>query len=196
MDDIHKAVGKILLDLSIPGTEVMLDSACGGPTTVPFYGLDHGEGSDHIVEVDAAIVFKNEIKVVVEIDASDLRPVALCGKVLATAISNHFRLGKVSIPLSDSLLFIQVVQHSADKTNTSKLRQCKYMAREIKKCLVAAKNRITEYSFHYATTEDFAAEARHAHEIRQEITSFLTIAECDLSASNGLGTEGCDPKRR
>jgi hypothetical protein len=175
MYEIHKAVGNILLELrdSITGLEVMLDTTCGGSHTVPLYGLDSGDGSDHLVEVDAAIILGNEIKVVVEIDKSDLRPVALCGKVLGTAISTHYRLGNTVIGLSESMLFIQVLEKSAANLDTPKARQCKYLEREIGRFLSAANNRVKKYSFHYGMPEEFAAEASHGEALRNEITSFL-----------------------
>lgn len=175
MYEIHKAIGDILRNLSISDAEVMLDSACGGTGQIRLYGVDSGCGSRCIAYVDAAIVLEKEIKVVIEIDFSNVRPVALCGKVLGTAISNHFKRKKHRIPLSDSMLFIQVVQHATDKPQSRKLEQCRYLEAEIGSCLVAAKNRITQYSFHYGMPEDFCGDARHGQAIREEITTFLKL---------------------
>jgi hypothetical protein len=87
----HKAVGDVLRSIEYPGTEpgteLLLDAACGGKgSQIRLYGHELGGRRSSLAYIDAALVVNGEIKVVVEIEYSNVRPLYLCGKVFATAL--------------------------------------------------------------------------------------------------------------
>jgi hypothetical protein len=86
MNPLHVAIGNILRSAELPNAEVLLDSACGGKEHILFYGKEPPGHSTCLVSVDAAIILNGEIKIVIEIEESNIRPLHLCGKALATAV--------------------------------------------------------------------------------------------------------------
>ena len=69
--------------------QVLLDSACGGEgKQLRLYGGEMAGGDSFLAAVDAALVVNGEIRVVIEIEFSNVRSLYLCGKVFATALSN------------------------------------------------------------------------------------------------------------
>jgi len=79
MNPLHVAIGNILRSAELPNAEVILDKACGGDEHIRFYGKEPPGNKTSIVQVDAAIILNGEIKIVIEIEQSDLRPLYLCG---------------------------------------------------------------------------------------------------------------------
>jgi hypothetical protein len=53
--------------------------------------------------VDAAIILNGEIKIVIEIEESNIRPLHLCGKALATAVSRYYSGQHGRVPLSRAM---------------------------------------------------------------------------------------------
>lgn len=89
---LHRKVGECLKELEkLDGKyEVLLSSECGGQNDIPFY-LEEGKtlSERNICNVDAVIIDRNnsQIVAVVEIEESNVSPVNLCGKLIATALA-------------------------------------------------------------------------------------------------------------
>jgi len=70
-----------------------------------------------LCNVDMLILRSNSIKVIIEIEESNVKPVQICGKLLASALSSHYIYGDdPPVPVDGSVLFIQIL-------DTSKLRE-------------------------------------------------------------------------
>src|SRR5450432_2399155 len=123
---LHLAVGNILRILETPEILVLLDEACGGNRGTEVYGAE----KVCLAYVDAAIAVDGEIKVVLEIEESNDRPVALCGKVTAVAMSKWCIHGGIKYSLSQSLFFVQMFLEKPGKER-SKHAQCLYLEAEI-----------------------------------------------------------------
>jgi hypothetical protein len=87
MNPLHEAIGNIVRSAALPNAEVLLDPACGGNEQIRFYGEEPPGDKTCIVWVDAAVILNGEIKIAIEIEESNIRPLYLCGKVLATVVS-------------------------------------------------------------------------------------------------------------
>jgi hypothetical protein len=100
MHELHKVVGDVLRSIEYPGMHVLLDSACGGVGRhIRLYGDEQIGSGSCLVWVDAAIVVNDEIRVLVEIEFSNIRPLYLCGKVFASALCNYYSRGKKPLTL-------------------------------------------------------------------------------------------------
>ena len=175
MYELHTAVGDFLRNSAFPGAEILLDQACGGPGQIRLYGDDVQGEARCMTYADAAILFAGEVKVIIEMDYSNVRPNAICGKLLSTAISAYYKSGPQRVPFSDSMLFVQVIQHATGDSQTHKVQQCRYLESEINRLLKAARSRIACYSIHYGKPEDFTADGSHGESLRTELSSFLGI---------------------
>jgi hypothetical protein len=174
MGPLHEAIGRVLIELEarIPGSQVILSDHCGGREQIRLYGGDQPD-APCIVYADAAVVIRDEIKVVIEVEESNLRPLHLCGKVLGTAVSTYHRGRRGRIPLSDSLLFIQIFVKESEDEAWSKLAQCHYLENKIRECLPPNVNRIKGYYFHYGTAEEYNSDRSHGRELLDEICGFF-----------------------
>jgi hypothetical protein len=105
MHPLHIAIGDSLRSIERPDTEVWLDAACGGQgCQIRLYSSEPVAASSCLAWVDAAIVVDGEIKIVLEIEESNVRPLYLCGKVFATSVGRIFLFG----PLPTVLLLVSI----------------------------------------------------------------------------------------
>jgi len=170
MHTLHQAVGNTLRSIERQGTEILLDAACGGKgRQIRLFGDESVGNSSCLTWVDAAIVVDGEIKVVLEIEESNVRPLYLCGKVFATALCNYCSRGRHRIPMAPSMLFIQVI--ISPKTTSSKLKQCEYLEKTINQIFRKLEHRLHTYSFHHAPADSFQRSDGEA--LREEIVAFI-----------------------
>lgn len=188
MYELHRAIGTVLRSVEYPNMQVLLDSACGGQGKhLRLYGGEMAGGDSFLASVDAAVILNDEIRVVIAIELSDVRPIYLCGKVFATALSNYHSR-KFRIRLADRMMFIQVIQHpdlqpriwseAAGKRKakrTYKLPQYVHLEREINRLLQDTKSRIRRYVFHYGFSKSFDFEGDDAEALKKEILDFLPL---------------------
>ena len=126
--------------------------------------------------MDAAIVVGGQIKVVVEIEETNVRPLYLCGKVFATALCHYSSRNRKRTDLADSMLFIQVIKEPEPENGakpTAKVRQCEYLEKTINEIFKKLGNRVHLYSFHHGLSESFAPGTTGAAELRQQIVDFI-----------------------
>jgi hypothetical protein len=174
MFEFHQAVGDILLSIGQSGVQVLLDSACGGTRgAIEFYWDGPPCPSTRLVQPDAILIRGGEIRVVVEIEYSDLRPLYLCGKILATAISRYARYDKRLFPISDSLLFLQVFIKLTEDEEWSKFQQFRYLEAAITQGLQKCRDGQLKYSLHYGTTDEFLLGHNHQDVLRGGILGHL-----------------------
>jgi hypothetical protein len=180
---LSKVIGDILCSLHEPDTEVILGTDCGGKERVTFYYADPPSNEPSYVWVDASIAVRNEIKIVVEIEQSNITPVQFCGKVLATAASKYYAGRRGRYLLADSLLFIQIFLKKQTNENWSKRQRCLHLQNSIRELLPSDRTRITRYCFHWGTADEYLHEPRHAQELIAEIQDFLTSKSTESGKS-------------
>lgn len=134
---VHMAVGECLRSYSKKfGMTCYLDPACGGSTFLPLFTDGHSRKTE-TCKVDALIVRENRIKLVVEIEESNIKPTQILGKYLTTAVSKHFThtklLGEgVHCPLSNSA-FLQIAFLGNLPEGSQKPDQLELLRDEIKR---------------------------------------------------------------
>jgi hypothetical protein len=123
---------------------------------------------------EVKLLLDGEIRVIVEVENSDIRPLYLCGKVLATAVSQYAKYGGKEIPISDKLLFLQVFRKTSDDEDWSKLARCRYLQSQMLSGWHKCTDGRLKYSFHFGTTEEFVSDPTHQEPLRQEIIAHLS----------------------
>jgi trans-aconitate methyltransferase len=135
---LHRLIGEIVSQVHVTNAEVVLDMACGGQQKVQLFCSEERSFQSCLCHVDAAILFNDRLKVIIEIEESDIRPVHLCGKVFVTALATHFIHRTKCRQMADNVSFIQVIDTSNKSENASKLPQCRFLESRIQNLLHSA----------------------------------------------------------
>ena len=147
----HKLIGDIISE-NITGEDIRIlkDPACDpNGHILPLYYSKGGEEEDDeaiinrrariFTNVDLLILKDHKIKVIIEIEESNVKPIHIFGKFFASAFSSYYfhpSEGKKTNWMADSVLFIQILDTSKLKDEkTSKLKQWKNLENLIKKAL-------------------------------------------------------------
>jgi len=85
-------MGDILRDLLKDEKEIVLlrDKACGGNQHIPLFCTSEKSRETEYCNVDMMILKNDKIKVIVEIEESNVKPTQICGKLLTSALSRFF----------------------------------------------------------------------------------------------------------
>lgn len=148
---IHKTVGDILKKAvsAYANCTLLVDKACGGNQRIPLFYVANKTRAAEYCNVDLMILKENEVKTIVEIEESNVKPTQICGKFLTSALSNydiHDSKGNNPVRMADSVTFIQVVDTSKlVKGKTAKFKQWKALERSINRIIPLRDSRITKY---------------------------------------------------
>lgn len=161
----HRMIGEKIynnFNENVEGKEcqVILDHACGGKQRVPLFLSDEKSRGTELCNVDILILFKGKIKIIIEIEESDIKPTQICGKFLTSALAIHYihennkDLG--SIGKDDNTMFIQIVDTKNLKKETSKYKQFKNIEEKIQGILSKMKDcGLSKYKILYGIKEEF-----------------------------------------
>jgi len=118
-------------------------------------------------QADMIILKDNKIKVIIEIEDSNVTPNQACGKVLAAALARYCfpKRGEAHKGISNSVLFIQVLNKDKMKSKGNKKHQLKLLEKAIDDKIKFSK--IKEYKLYSFSTKD------HCHKMIKEIREFL-----------------------
>jgi hypothetical protein len=155
MHPLHKLIGDILTGIEIPDCKVILDKACGGDQWIQLFCGDNAARRTRYCAVDAAILKNNEVKVIVEIEESDIRPVAVCGKAFISAISSHFIHKSNIYPMADRVSFVQVIDTRKLSPISSKFAQLQFLSESIGASLTQLSKHIRSYQIFYGDVVEF-----------------------------------------
>jgi len=107
--ELHLCIGKILSKIKKTDLEVKRDKACGGDQYISLF-LDSKDRKNAICKVDALLIYKNQIQVIIEIEESGLNPTKICGKYLTSELSEFYERGDdKNIRFAEWPTFIQIV---------------------------------------------------------------------------------------
>ena len=155
--NLHKTIGSIISD-AFPEIEVVKDPACGGDQLVSLFCSDLKSRGTKYADVDIIILKGGKVKVIIEIEESDIKPVQICGKFLVSALSKYFiheRYGVVE--MNDSVLFLQILDSSKLKPDrTFKLEQFKNLEKSIQSVIPLKDSCIDNYRIFYGDSSEFA----------------------------------------
>ena len=146
---LHRLVGKTLQS-SIPlDCEVVRDSACGGKQQVPLFCSKEKSRATQYCKVDMLILKCGKIRVIAEIEESDVKPTQVCGKFLASALASHYihrTQQNTPRPMDKRVAFIQVIDASKLKLDkTSKIQQFENLSASIQALIARGTSRVSSY---------------------------------------------------
>jgi len=113
---LHKAVGKLLKEFAEKNNlEARLDPACDAKSkqNIPLFCGPKAMVT-RLCCVDAMLLQKDKVTVIIEIEVSNIKPTQICGKYLTTALSNEYNHDEKSIKIEkNSIDFIQILDTSS-----------------------------------------------------------------------------------
>ena len=164
---LHKKVGKIFLGLISEYTNLKLiqDPACqekpGVKQRIPlFCNIEKGRENE-FCNVDMLVLKNNKIKIIVEIEESNVKPTQVCGKFLTSALAKyliHRTVSKKPVEKDENVMFIQILDTSKLKERTKKIAQWKQLEAQINGFLPLGDSRINNYKI---LTSDELSELGH-----------------------------------
>jgi hypothetical protein len=129
--------------------ELIRDRACGGAQYLPLFIGAVKRRDTRMCNVDLLILSNRRVSVIIEIEESGFLPTKICGKFLQSALATHFihkSQPEAAIPLSDRLLFVQVLDGSKClKPGTRKHLQAQLIEREIRNMLPLKGSVVADY---------------------------------------------------
>ena len=177
---LHLVIGDILGRLDIG--DVLLSPECEyrGTRHVQLFCDKPFTSGCRLCKADAIIILNGEVKVIIEIEESQIAPVHLCGKAVATALCSHAKVQSRLFPFGNAVLFVQIInsdkfQKEGSKRQSSKLPQCDNLQKRLPHVLSQLGKRV-EYSIHYGNVTKFQ-EHQDEDELLGEITQFLSSPE-------------------
>lgn len=156
---LHSIVGRMIASRKFPDCKVIRDPACGGQQNIPLFCSQKKSNETEYCNVDILIVKDNRMRVIIEIEETDVSPTQICGKFLTSALSSHFiheSERNTHIEMNDSVLFVQIVNATPLKEGTSKTEQWKNLEKSIVSILPIKGSKIREYTLLYGNVSDFA----------------------------------------
>ena len=155
---VHKKVGQIFRQLitTDPSLTLLQDYACGGKQRLPLFCVPNKSRANEFCNVDFLVLKDGKIKVIVEIEESNVKPTQVCGKLLTSALAKYFIHeceANKPVEMADSVLFIQIVDTSKlVRGKTAKYEQWKALEKSINQILPVKDSSIKSYKL--LTTND------------------------------------------
>ena len=156
---LHNTVGQMIASKEFPDCRVVRDTACGGQQNIPLFCSQEKSNEAEYCDVDILILKDNKMRVIIEIEETDISPTQVCGKFLTSALSSYFiheSENDTPIGMSDSVLFIQILNSSQLKEGTTKPKQWKNLEESIMNTLPIKGSKIREYRLIYGSVSDFS----------------------------------------
>lgn len=163
---LHKIVGGCININDFPNCKIIKDPACDGQQNVPLFCSRDKSNKTEYCDVDLLMIKDNKIRVIIEIEETDVKPTQICGKFLTSALSSYYihdSENNTPIGMRDSVLFIQILNTSQLKEKTSKIKQWENLERSIKNILPI--DQIRKYKLLYGNVSDFNKKGNKCAEL-------------------------------
>ncbi len=146
---LHKKISSILRsNIQFPNCGLYESIECGGQHNIPLFCSNEKGNATEFCNVDLLIIKNDKIKVIIEIEESDIKPTQICGKYLTSAMSLYFiHESKRNIPIGmdNSVMFIQILDTAKLADKSSKLEQFRNIEQQIKKRIPIKDSKIDKY---------------------------------------------------
>lgn len=170
---LHEIIGRNLTETKFPSCAILKDPACGGEQHLPLFASSKKSNKTEYCNVDLLMIKNNQIRVIIEIEESDVKPTQICGKFLTSALSSYFIheiYNNKPIAIVNAL-FIQILYTTGLKPATSKIQQWKNLERSIQSLLPLSKSSIIEYKLFWGDSKNFQSTA---DQLSNCLNDFLT----------------------
>ena len=153
---LHQEIGKIINRNKnyFVDCQIIYDPACDSSSSktkqnIPLFSSRFKSNMTEYCNVDILIIKDNRVKIIIEIDESNLKPTHICGKFLTSALSLYYihpNDKNEPVEMADSVSFIQVLDISnLDEEFSSKTIQWQNIEESIQKIVPLNKSKITNY---------------------------------------------------
>ncbi|MBN1274249.1 MAG: GIY-YIG nuclease family protein [Candidatus Aminicenantes bacterium] len=176
---LHRKIGEWMEEIVQKKANYWLerDKAClkQGGHTLPLY-CEADPGTLHAFQftnVDMLILEKNyqdKVRVVIEIEESNIKPLHIFGKFLAAAMCNSYRHNGEKYELSDSVMFVQFVK---TVKKGAKREQFQKIEEAIKRVMRRIKRKISAYELFEIDFEDIENKTINLQKIETRLDLFL-----------------------
>ena len=153
----HKIIGDIFNDENFPfeGIRILKDTACGGDHTLPLFCSEVRSYATRYTCVDLMIVKEGKIKVIIEIEESNVKPLHLFGKYLASAMAKYYIYGREKTGMDKSVVFIQILDTSKQKSKSARNEQWENVKMSIQSIIPVKGSSMKEYKIFSGNQSDF-----------------------------------------
>lgn len=148
---VHKKVGRIFHELvsKYPNLTLLRDPACEGKQHIPLFCNPVKNRENKFCNVDMMVLNNDRIKLIVEIEESNVKPTQVCGKFLTSSLAKYFIHNSKDnrpIEMDESVTFLQILDTSKlVKEKTKKIMQWRLLETSINNVLPLNNSRITSY---------------------------------------------------
>ncbi len=148
---IHKKIGRAFQEFvsKYPNLTLLRDPACDGKQHIPLFYNPVKSKENEFCNVDMMILKHDKIRLIVEIEESNVKPTQVCGKFLTSALAKyfiHYVKNNEPIEMDENVTFIQILDTSKlAKGKTKKIVQWKQLETSINNLLPLKNSRITTY---------------------------------------------------
>jgi len=173
---LHKIIEECIDSNKFRNCKIIKDPACGGQHNVPLFCSEEKSRKTRYCIVDILIHKDDKIRVIIEIEESDVTPIRIFGKFFASALSSYYIYefeNKIPIGMSDSISFIQILDTSRLSEKSSKIEQWENLEKSIKSVLPI--NKIGKYELIYGNFSDF--KGRNSNKCAELITCIKEALE-------------------
>ncbi len=164
---LHVAVADLFEESISSDCQLIRDEACGGYQQIPLFMCKQKSRETEYCDVDLLVLKDGKIRIIVEIEESNVRPTQVCGKYLTAALAQYYiheTRNNKPLRMHNSVTFIQIMGSSNLKVNkTDKFIQWENLERSIQNILPIKGSKITNYRLFYGNKSNFEnAEKRSA----------------------------------
>lgn len=158
---LHESISDIIEDYfnTVPNANTYRDSACGKGKRVNrnlSMFFDNRTNRARFTNVDLVVTVNNQVKLICEIDESNVKPNHIFGKYLSVASSNFLGINKEKfIPLNNQFFFLQILDEAKLKEKSNKKHQWINIETSIKNTVCIINNHIKNYAIISGTKGDF-----------------------------------------
>ncbi len=141
---LHEIIADCVSADEFPDYKIIKSQDCGGCQHVPLFCLEGKSRKTRYCMVDMLMMKDDKIRVIIEIEESNVKPVQICGKFLASALASYYihrSENNTPVGMSDSVLFVQILDASKLEENTSKKDQWESLEKSIDNILPIGKIR-------------------------------------------------------
>ncbi len=159
-------MGDLFDDSISSDCQLIRDEACGGFQRIPLFLSEDKSRRTEYCNVDLLVLKEGRIKVIVEIEETDIGPTRICGKFLTSALARYYihkTMNSEAVGMHDSVTFIQILDSSDLKADrTSKFTQGENLERSINGILPVKGSNITDYRLFYMDRSDLINREKHS----------------------------------
>ena len=152
LHELHVSIGDFIENSLSSGCQLVRDMACvyagSVKQQIPLFCSAEKSNKTKYCNVDLLVIRDGTIRVIVEIEESNVKPTQICGKFLTSVFARYYihnSEGNVPIGMHDFVTFIQVVGTSKLKRLSVKPEQWKNLESSIINILPIKDSNIKEY---------------------------------------------------